>query len=80
MIAELLERRDLGANRNELAEDLHFGRLALDGESARARRLKSDEEHQIPRIGQPLRQMMQNASARHHAARRNDDRRHLASG
>jgi hypothetical protein len=54
------------------------GRSILDDGAARARRLKADKDHQVPRIGQPLRQMMQDAAAGHHPARRNNDRRKMA--
>ena len=51
MVAELFEGRNLGADRHVVPENFNFLFLALDGESARAGRLKSDEEHKIPRVG-----------------------------
>src|SRR6266581_3476086 len=77
MIAELLKRCDLSSNWDEVAEDLHLGRTALDDCAPCARRLETDEEYEILRIRQSLREMMQNASARHHTARRDNDRRIL---
>src|ERR1035438_766406 len=76
MIAELLECCDLRSNGNVIPKDLHFVRLALNGEPARPGRLKSDEQHQIPWIGKPLREVMQDAPSSHHATGRNDDHRH----
>ena len=73
MIAELLERGHLRAYGHDLPENLHLFCAALDLHSARARRLKADEQNQIPGIGQTLRQVMQNASAGRHPAGRNND-------
>src|SRR5208337_4505783 len=78
MIAELFEGRDLSADGHELAEDLYLRRSVLDGGAARAGRLEADKNHQVLWIGQPLRQVMQNAAASNHPARRNDDRRIVA--
>src|SRR6266446_189992 len=78
MIAELLKGSDLSPNWDEVAEDLHLGRAALDDCSPRSGRLEPDKEYKILRIRQPLREMMENAPARHHAARRNNDRGILA--
>src|SRR6266849_5447559 len=78
MIAELLKRCDLSSNWDEVPEDLHLGRAALDDCSPCAGRLEPDKKYEILRIRQPLREMMQNAPARHHAARRNNDRWILA--
>src|SRR6266404_6805959 len=74
MIAELLKGSDLSSNWDEVPEDLHLGRAALDGCSPCAGRLEADEEYEILRIRQSLRQMVQDAPARYHAARRNNDR------
>src|SRR6266436_10239241 len=73
VVAELFECRNLRANWDNLAEDLHFRRAAFDGEASRARRLKSNENDSVLRIGQTLCQMMLNAAAGDHPARRNDD-------
>src|SRR5580698_11500580 len=73
MIAELLERFDLRADGNHIAEDFHFRRAALNDEAARSRRLKTDKNHRIFRVRQPLRQMVQNTPTGHHATRRNND-------
>src|ERR1035438_1842561 len=78
MIAVLFERGHLRADRNELAEDLHLGRAAFDDGSARSWSLKSDKDHQIFRVGQTLRHVMQNSSARNHPARRDDNRGKIA--
>ena len=43
---------------------------------ARALRLKADQQHGVPRIGQRRLQVMQDAAAGRHPARRDDDRRH----
>ena len=64
VITELLQRLDLGANRNLLPKDLHLRCAALDGETARARRLEADEQHQVSGIGQAQHQVVQHAAAR----------------
>ena len=48
-------------------------RAALQRLPAGTFRLIAHEQHRAPRIGQPVRQMMQDASAGDHAARRNND-------
>ena len=73
MIAELLKRRHLRANRHHLTKDFYLRRAALDGKSACAWGLKSDEDHRVLRIRQPLRKMVLNSAASHHAARGDDD-------
>src|SRR5882724_3794553 len=78
MIAELLKGSDLSSNWDEVPEDLHLGRTALDDCAPRPGCLEADEEHEVLRVRQSLREMMQDASARHHAARRNNDRGILA--
>src|SRR5882724_7854476 len=77
MIAELLKRCDLSANWDEVPEDLHLGRAALDDCPPRARRLEPDEEYEVLRVRQALGEVMQNASTRRHTARRDNDRRIL---
>ena len=76
MVAELLERGDLGSDRNVVSENLDFVGLALDGETAGAGSLESDEEDEVSRVGKALRQVMKDAASSDHAARRNNDRRH----
>src|SRR3974390_423266 len=73
MIAELFERGDMCANGNDLALDLHLRRAVFYLGAAGARRLKANKEDQILRIGQALRQVMLNAPAGGHAARRDND-------
>src|SRR6185369_14783572 len=73
MIAELLEGKNLRPDRNHLAEDLHFLGSALNGESARARRLKSDKEHQVSWVRQTQKQVVEDAATGDHSARRDDD-------
>src|SRR5882672_6601956 len=74
MIAELLKGSDLSSNWDEVSEDLHFRRAALYDCAPRAGCLEPNEEYEILGIRQTLRQMVQDASARHHTARRNNDR------
>src|SRR5689334_5406868 len=76
MIAELLQRGDLGTNGDVVAKNLHYLGFALDGKAACTGCLETDEQHKVPRIRQSLRQVMQNTSARYHPAGRNDDRGH----
>src|SRR5579859_5283228 len=73
VIAELLQRRYLGANGNRFRENTHRSRSALDDLTTRARRLEANEEHLVARIGQPQQQMVQYAAARDHSAGRDDD-------
>src|SRR5882762_5021422 len=73
MIAELFERGDFGPNGDRLAENAHFGSAVLDRSSPRPRRLESNKDHGISRIGETLHEVMQNASAGHHAAGGYDD-------
>ena len=61
MIAELLERGNLRANRERFPRKSSPLCAALDHRSPRARRLKTDEQDQVPWIGQPLSQVMLNA-------------------
>src|SRR5690348_732431 len=74
MIAELLEGGNLSTNRDRLSKYFDFRSPALDGVPACARRLKPDKDYRVFRIGKPLRQVMQDAPASHHPARRDDDR------
>src|SRR5437879_1397545 len=76
VVAELFESGDLRSDRNVFAEDLHFVGFALDGETAGARSLESDEQDEVSRVWEALRQMMKDATSGDHATGRNDDRRH----
>src|SRR5262249_42011983 len=69
VIAELLQGGHLRANGHFVAENLDRWGAALDDETTRARRLKTDKQHKVLRIRQALRQVMQHASAGGHAAR-----------
>ena len=73
MVAELLQRGDLGADGNLLAKHLYLRRAVLDGESPRTRRLEADEQHQVSRIGQAQHQVVQYPSSCDHAAGGDDD-------
>jgi hypothetical protein len=68
MVAELFEGGNLGANLHNVAEDLYFFGAALDREPTRARSLESDELYCIPRVWQPLSQVMQNPATGRHSA------------
>src|SRR4051812_37007950 len=68
VIAELLERCDLGSNGNVVTKNLDLLSSALDCKSARAGGLKSNKQDEISGIGQALGEVMQNASAGSHAA------------
>src|SRR5579871_1244504 len=76
MVAELLERRDLRANGHKVSVNLYLVRPGLDREAASSGRLEANEQNEIPGIRQSLREMMQDASAGDHAARRDDHRGH----
>src|ERR1700752_216598 len=67
VVAELFEHGDLRTNLHNVTEDLYFLRAALDGEPARARSLKSNEQHCILWIRQPLREMMKDSPAGRHS-------------
>ena len=73
MVAELLQGRDLRADGDLLAEDLHRRCTALDDRAAGSRSLESDKEDQIFRVGKTLHKVMLDASAGRHAAGRDDD-------
>src|SRR4051812_44330659 len=73
VIAELFECCRASADRDETAKNLYFSSATLYECPSRSRSLKSDKQYEVFWIGQPLRQVMQNAPSRRHAARRNDD-------
>src|SRR5579859_7087510 len=54
MIAELLERGNLGANGNHITEDLHFVGLIFNCETPRPRRLEADRSEER-RVGKECR-------------------------
>ena len=68
MIAELLQRRDLGADRHKIAEDFHLIGFAFDGEPTRSRSLEANKQDGVLRVWQPLSEMVQYAATRHHTA------------
>src|SRR5262249_50126689 len=73
VVAELFQGSNVGADGNFLGIDPHGFGAALDDGPARARRLKTDENHLMARIGQAVKQMVQDASTSDHAARRDND-------
>src|SRR5215470_9537237 len=73
MITELLQSSYLRADGHFVRENLHRTGPVLDDIPARARRLKTDEDYLIARIGKPLCQMVQHPSACDHAAGGYDD-------
>src|SRR5262245_12862605 len=62
VVAELFQGSNVGADGNFLGIDPHGFGAALDDGPARARRLKTDENHLMARIGQAVKQMVQDAS------------------
>ena len=78
MVAELFQRRDLRAHRNDLAEDLHLARAVLDLAAARSHRLVADEQHKVARVRQALDQVVLDTPAHAHSVGGNDDRREVA--
>jgi metallo-beta-lactamase family protein len=64
----LFERRDVGPDGHGFTENTHFRGAALDHEATRARRLESDEDHRVFRVGQPLHQVVQNSAPGRHPA------------
>src|SRR6266699_1327659 len=75
VVAELFERGHLRPDGDYLAEYLHFRRAAFYRGAARSRRLESDEDDRILWIRKSLREVMLEASARHHAAGGNNNQR-----
>src|SRR5207248_10381950 len=73
VVAELLQRRDLGADGNLLSKYLYRGNAALDERAARPWGLKADEEHQVPGIRKTLGEVVLDSASSHHAAGRDDD-------
>ncbi len=70
--------RDLdhgGPHRHVAAENAQRPGSLLQGPAARSGRHESAQHDRVPRLGQPLPQVVQNAPAGHHARRRNDHRR-----
>ena len=80
MIAELLQRSDLCADGNLLPKNLDRPRSILDAETARARRLETDQRQQILGIRKPQHQVMQHTPSGNHAAGGNDDHRRSSIG
>src|SRR5204863_3450047 len=68
VITELLQGGNLCSNRHRRTEYLHLWSAALYRKASRPRRLKSNKQHGVLRIGQPLRQVMLNPSSGYHPA------------
>src|SRR5215467_8921307 len=77
MVAKLLERGNLGANRHHLAKNLHLRLATFDPKAPRSRRLEANEDDGVSRVRKSLREMMLNPSTGYHPARRNNDAREL---
>src|SRR5215469_1630980 len=77
MIAELLERSNLGPNGHHLAKNLHLRLAAFDPKAPRSRCLEANKNEGVSRVRKSLREMMLNPSTGHHPARRNNDGREL---
>ena len=70
---EAADGGDPGLHRDVLAVDAQRGRAVLERPAARPRRLVADEEHGGPFVGEPSRQVVQDAPAGGHAAGGDDD-------
>src|SRR5204862_7567677 len=66
------EHFDACAEWDLVAEDTQHWRLLDDPSAKGVLRLESDDEDRVPRIGRPVRQMVQDAPRFGHARRRDD--------
>jgi len=79
---KMAEIDDLGSHGYVATEKFGLPLTVDQGASARSRRLKTDEDDRVARIGQALREVMEDASSSRHSGSRNDHRGspHVADG
>ena len=70
-----VDRDDLGTHRPVVAEELELSCTLAERIASGARGLEADEQHRVAIVSDAMREVVQDASARRHARRRDDDHR-----